>query len=58
MCEYEQLPLYKWYSSSDQTDALPGLVCTKLDAPAPSSALKTWYGFGKLLQLLESFPWE
>lgn len=57
VCEFSQLPLYKWYSGSDVTGELPGLVCTKLVAPAPSSSLNTWFGFGKLLRLLESWPW-
>lgn len=58
VCEYSQLPLYKWYSGSDETGSLPGLVCTRLEKPAPSSSLNTWLGFGKLIRLLEQWPWE
>lgn len=58
VCEYSALPLYKWYSGSDQTGALPGLTCVKLESKPASSVWNSWLGFGKLLRLLESWPWE
>jgi hypothetical protein len=39
------------------TGALPGLVCVKIDGKPPSSSWRSWLGFTKLLQLLESWPW-
>lgn len=57
MCEYAALPLYKWFSSTDVTDALPGLVCTPLASKPPGTSWRDYIGWSKILQLIEDFPW-
>lgn len=50
------MPGIKWVSSSDLTDHLPGLVCSRLETPLPGdSAYKSWALFWKLLKLIPPF---
>ncbi len=56
MCEYVGMPGIKWTSSTDLTDHLPGLVCSRLETPLPGDGYKGWATFWKLLRIAESLP--
>jgi hypothetical protein len=56
VCQYEQLPAYKWGSATDQTGRLPGLTCVRLEKPLPGGSLKGWLEWSKIAQLIESLP--
>jgi len=50
------MPGIKWTSSTDLTDHLPGLVCSRLETPLPGDGYKGWATFWKLLRIAESLP--
>jgi len=56
VCEYLQLPAYKWGSATDVTGQLPGLTCTPLEKPLPDATSKTWAEWFKFAQLIEGIP--
>lgn len=56
ICQYDQLPLYKWGSASDQTGALPGLTCVRLEKPLPGGTLRGWLEWAKIAQIIEGIP--
>jgi len=56
VCQYDQLPAYKWGSATDVTGRLPGLVCTPLSKPLPEGNLRSWLEWSKIAQLIESLP--
>lgn len=55
-CRYASLPGYTWTSSSDQTGALPGLTCERLDKPLPGGSLSQWLTGYKIIRLIEELP--
>jgi len=57
VCSFASTPGIIFASSSDQTGALPGLTCSKLETPLPGSTGPTgWATFWKLVRLIESLP--
>jgi hypothetical protein len=58
VCQYDQLPLYKWFSDRDVTGQLPGLMCTPLAGKPPGTSWREHAGWWKIMQLVEGFPWE
>lgn len=56
VCQYDQLPAYKWGSETDVTGRLPGLVCTPLAEPLPDGSLRGWAEWFKIAQIIEGIP--
>jgi hypothetical protein len=56
ICEYEALPLYKWFSNEDVTGRLPGLVCRVVENPPTGTSARSWATAWKIIRLIESFP--
>jgi len=56
VCAFETFPEFKFGASSDQTGALPGLVCSRIDTPLPGSSTSDWYGWAKVLRLIDLLP--
>jgi len=50
------MPGYKWASSSDQTDRLPGLTCSALEEPLPGSGWQSWNTAWNIVKLIEGLP--
>jgi hypothetical protein len=56
VCNFVTLPSLIFASSSDQTGALPGLTCTRVDEPLPGTGLTNWLSWAKITRLIESLP--
>jgi hypothetical protein len=56
VCEYAGWPGYKWSSSSDDTDAFPGIVCSRLESPLPGSSLQDFSDWWKVAKLIVELP--
>lgn len=56
MCEFVEFPEVKFSSTSDQTGAIPGLVCSKLEEPLPGGSINDYLKWNKLAQLIEELP--
>lgn len=53
VCTSAALPEYKWTSSVDATDFLPGWTCEPLEHPLPGSSLQSWLRTSKVIRLIE-----
>jgi hypothetical protein len=57
VCQYDAAPLYKWFSSTDATDAWPGLTCVPVTRRPPGSSGAAWYNAWKIFRLIDAWPW-
>jgi hypothetical protein len=57
VCWYEAFDTVKWFSNSDASEPLLGLVCVRLEKPPPGFSPTGWARLWKLTQLIERFPW-
>ncbi len=55
-CHAAELPGYVWTSTTDQTDALPGWSCERLEKPLEGSTLSQWLSGYKIASLIEQLP--
>ncbi len=58
ICQEDAFPAIKWVSRTDASSDIPPVTCVRLEKPLPGSSIKSWYGLGKLLQLIEEFPFD
>lgn len=56
ICEYVELPEFKFASTSDQTGAIPGLVCHRIEEPLPGGSLTSWIRWNKIARIIEGLP--
>lgn len=56
VCEYVQAPEFKFASTQDVTDRIPGLVCTRVERPLPGGSLSNFLKWNKIARLLEELP--
>jgi hypothetical protein len=53
VCTFEEFPVVVFSSTTDQTDAIPGLKCSPLERPLPGSSWSNFARWYKIARLIE-----
>lgn len=56
VCQRDDFPALKWWSSSDVSGTFPPITCERVERVPPGTNLRDWAGWTKILQLIDEFP--